>query len=107
MKFFCIADVDTVRGFRLAGVDGIATDDPDEASRALAAATANPDIAIVLLGHRVAKHLRRSVDALCLASPRPLFVEVPSPSDPETASPSARLIQNALGFQIDPHPAPE
>ena len=35
MKFYCIADEDTVRGFRLAGVEGQEVSGPDEAAEAV------------------------------------------------------------------------
>ncbi|MBE3071090.1 MAG: ATP synthase subunit F, partial [Planctomycetes bacterium] len=43
MKFFCIADEDTVRGFRLAGIEGRAVETPREAADALARAAAQAD----------------------------------------------------------------
>ena len=38
MKFYCIADEDTVRGFRLAGVPGQVVTTPQQAAEALSAA---------------------------------------------------------------------
>ena len=45
MKFYCIADEDTARGFRLAGIEGESVANPAEAEAALERAARQP-------GHR-------------------------------------------------------
>ena len=54
MKFYCIADEDTVRGFRLAAVEGRAVEGADEAAAAFAAAVARKDLDILILTDAVA-----------------------------------------------------
>jgi len=42
VKFYCIGDEDTVRGFRLAGIEGQVVVSPEEAAAALRAWRAAP-----------------------------------------------------------------
>ena len=58
MKFYCIADEDTVRGLRLAGVSGQAVATAQEASAALATAAADPENGIIILTQNVAAGIR-------------------------------------------------
>ncbi|MBL7140258.1 MAG: V-type ATP synthase subunit F [Planctomycetes bacterium] len=101
MKFYCIADADTVRGFRLAGVPGEAVDSAAEASDALARAARRPEVGIVILTDRVATDIRDEVEALRLGQSRPLVVEVPGPDGPMPGRKTLReFVQEAVGIRI-------
>ena len=101
MKFYCIADADTVRGFRLAGVAGEAVDSPAEARDALARAARRADLGIVIMTDRVAGDIRDEVEALRLERPRPLVVEVPGPDGPMPGRRTLReFVQEAVGIRI-------
>lgn len=103
MKFFCLADEDTVRGFRLAGVDGQVVNTEAEAGQALAQAIARGDSAIVILTHTVAASMREQVDALRLNPAAPLLVEIPGPDGPLAGRKSFReLAHAAVGVCLDP-----
>ena len=80
MKFYCIADEDTVRGFRLAGVEGRAVKTPNEAQAALGAALEDAEIGILILTERVAADVRWQVDGVRSTRSRPLVVEIPGPT---------------------------
>ena len=49
MNFYCIADENTVRGFRLAGVSGQVVNTAPEAAAALETAAARRDCAVIIL----------------------------------------------------------
>ena len=101
MKFFCIADEDTVRGFRLAGVSGQIVNTPEEAAAALEAAAARPDCGIVALTEKVANSIRRQVEAVRLHRDRPLIVEIPGPEGPLPGGKSLRqFVQEAVGIHL-------
>ena len=101
MKFYCIADADTVRGFRLAGVPGEAVDSPAEARDALARAARRAEIGIVIMTDRVAADIRDKVEALRLGQSRPLIVEVPGPDGPMPGRKTLReFVQEAVGIRI-------
>ncbi len=101
MKFYCIADEDTVRGFRLAGVEGRAVADARQAAEALAETTARGDCGIVILTERVAAGIRERVDAIRFERARPLIVEIPGPEGPLAGRKSLRqLVQEAVGIRV-------
>lgn len=76
MTFFCIGDEDTVRGFRLAGVEGKEARNAEEVGAALAGALARPDCGVVLITRAAAGLARPLVEELRLGRARPLLVEL-------------------------------
>lgn len=102
MKIYCIADEDTVRGFRLAGVSGQAVASASEAVLAVESVAAQPDCAIILLTEKVADSIRPQVDRLLLESQQPLIVEIPGSDGPLPGRKSLRqLAQEAVGIHIE------
>ena len=101
MKFFCVADEDTVRGFRLAGVDGQAVATAGEADRAIRRAAGRPDLGILILTDAVAADVRELVDDVRMNRDRPLIVEVPGPQGPMPGRKTLRqLVQEAVGIRL-------
>jgi V/A-type H+/Na+-transporting ATPase subunit F len=99
--FFCIADEDTVRGFRLAGVDGEVVESPARAADALTRAAARPDLGIIILTPAVAAAIRDEVDRLRGQPELPLVVEIPWPETPHVRRKSLReFMQEAVGIRI-------
>ena len=102
MKFFCIADEDTVRGFQLAGVAGQVVTTPDEAAVALEAATARSDCGVVVISENVASGICRQVEAMRLQRDRPLIVAIPGPQGSLPGRKSLRrFVQEAVGIRVD------
>jgi len=101
VKFYCIADEDTVRGFRLAGVEGRAVADPKQATEALDEAFKRSDVGIVILTDAVAAGIRSHVDGYRGGSARPLIVEIPGPKGPLPGRKTLRqFVQEAIGMRI-------
>lgn len=101
MKFFCVADEDTVRGFRLAGVEGEAVATAAEADRAIRRAAGRPDLGIVILTDTVAADVRELVDDIRMNRDRPLIVEIPGREGPMPGRKTLRqLVQEAVGIRI-------
>jgi len=101
MKFFCIADEDTVRGFRLAGVAGAAAATAGETSRVLERAMGEPDCAIIILTSTVADLIRDSVEELRLERDCPLIVEIPGPEGRAAGTRSLRdFVQEDVGIRL-------
>jgi len=101
VKFYCIADEDTVRGFRLAGVDGRAVVGPKQAVEALDEASERPDVGIVVLTDAVAAGIRAHVDAHRASPHGPLIVEIPGPKGPLPGRKTLRqFVQEAIGIRI-------
>lgn len=77
VKFYCIADKDTVRGFALAGVAGTAVADAKAAAEALARAAAQKECGVIIITESAASLIRAQVDAMRLEVSRPLIAEIP------------------------------
>lgn len=102
MKFYCIADEDTVRGFRLAGVSGQAVASAPEAALAMETVAAQPDCAVIILTETVADSIRPQVERIRFESPQPVIVEIPGPDGPLPGRKSLRqLAQEAVGIHIE------
>lgn len=102
MKFHCIADENTVRGFRLAGVSGQVVNTAAEAARAVAAAAAQRDCAIIIVTETVADGIRSQVEKMRFESSQPLIVEIPGPAGPGAGRKSLRqLAQEAVGIHFE------
>lgn len=101
MKLFCIADEDTVRGFRLAGVDGEAVDDAKSAKAAMDRVLSHPEIGLVILTDVVASEIQTEVDRIRMECESPLLVEIPGPDGPMPGRKSLRqFVQEAVGIRV-------
>jgi vacuolar-type H+-ATPase subunit F/Vma7 len=102
VKFHCIADENTVRGFRLAGVPGQVVNTPAEAARAVESAAAQRDGAIIILTEAVADGIRAQVERMRFESAQPLIVEIPGPTGPLPGRKGLRqLAQEAVGIHLE------
>ena len=103
MRFHCIADEDTVRGFRLAGVEGRAVASAAEAAAALRDACSRPDCGLLIVTSPVVALVRAEIDAIRLDRGRPLVVEVPGPAGAASVRRSlGSIVQEAVGIRLDP-----
>lgn len=102
MNYFCIADADTVRGFRLAGIPGEAVSNAPQAATALERAAARPDCGLLILTESVADSIRSQVDAWRLQHDQPLLVEIPGPTGPMPGHKRLHeLVQEAVGLRLN------
>ena len=120
MKMYCIADEDTVRGFRLAGVLGRAVPRLEDAAvreraqysdreqvqyLALDWALSQPDCGLLILTEDVRNGLGAKLDGLRTERNRPIIVEIPGPGGPKTDRESLRqLVQRAVGTSLEKEP---
>jgi vacuolar-type H+-ATPase subunit F/Vma7 len=101
MWFYCIADEDTVRGFRLAGVAGEVVETAAQTMAALDRAVGQSDCGIVILTQDVAAAIRERVAALRIERECPLIVEIPGPAGPRRDQKSVReFVQTAVGISV-------
>jgi len=102
VKYYCIADEDTVRGFRLAGVAGQAVASATEAAQAIESAAAQLDCAVIILTEKVADSIRPQVERIRFEWQRPLLIEIPGPDGPLPGRKRLRqLAQEAVGIKIE------
>ena len=103
MKFYCIADEDTVRGFRLAGVSGEVATTAGETIAAVQAAPERPDCAVLILTEKTADTIRPLLNQIRFERERPLIIEIPGPEGPTHERKNLRqLVQEAVGIRLEP-----
>jgi V/A-type H+/Na+-transporting ATPase subunit F len=101
VKFYCIADEDTARGFRLAGIEAHAVVTAEEAQAAINETAARPDCGVLILTEKVAAWIRPQVEIIRLEQDRPLIVEIQGPEGPLSGRKSLReLVQEAVGVSV-------
>jgi V/A-type H+-transporting ATPase subunit F len=102
MRFYCLADEDTVRGFRLAGIDGEAATSAETAAKALTGALALHEQMIIILTPQVASWLQAAIRRSSPDTEAPLFIILPDISKPaaEGVRDSYDQMQKAIGFSI-------
>jgi V/A-type H+-transporting ATPase subunit F len=101
VKFYCIADEDTVRGFRLAGVTARVVATAEEARSAVEEAAVLSDCGIIIIAEKVAAWVRPQIDVIRLERDRPLIVEIPGPEGPISGRKSLReFVQEAVGVSV-------
>lgn len=102
MKFYCIADEDTVRGFRLAGVSGKTVSSAAETVTAIEQA-ARSDYGVLILTEAIADSIRPLLDQIRFERERPLIVEIPGPEGALPGRKNLRqLVQEAVGIRLEP-----
>ncbi len=101
MRVYCIADEETVRGFRLAGVPAQPVATPAQAAAALQQIAGQSDCGIIVLTQTVAAGIREPVEMLRRERDGPLVVEIPGPEGPLPGRKSLRrLAQEAVGMRL-------
>ena len=101
MKLYCIADEDTVRGFRLAGVAGEAVANAAEAEAAVRRLLDDADLGILVVTDVVAAEIRPLVDEVRLAREHPLIAEIPGPDGAMAGRKTLRqFVQEAVGIRV-------
>lgn len=102
MNIHCLADEDTVRGFRLAGISGQAVTTSQEAEAAINQLVSQPDIGLLIITEKIAKDMHGLIESIRLNADRPLIVEIPGPggplSDRKTLS---QVAQEAIGVNME------
>ncbi|MFA5203416.1 MAG: V-type ATP synthase subunit F [Lentisphaeria bacterium] len=102
MSAYCIADEDTVRGFRLAGIDGQAVAGTAEAAAAFGRAVADAGCDLLILGGPAVAGIRAPVERLRLECDRPLVVELPAAAGGADGRLGLRrLVREAVGIHLD------
>jgi V/A-type H+/Na+-transporting ATPase subunit F len=101
LKFYCIADEDTARGFRLAGIEARVAATAEHAQAAINETAALPDCGVLIITERVAAWIRPQVEMIRLERDRPLIVEIAGPEGPLSGRKSLReLVQEAVGISV-------
>ncbi len=99
MEYFVIGDEDTVLGFSLVGVSGIACSSPDEVRAAWSKATEDKEHGVIIITDDCAAHIRDTVDRYLFTMSFPLVVEIPERGK-ASSSDLRELVNEAIGVSI-------
>ena len=102
MKFYVIADENTVTGFKLVGLEGEAVETADEAREAMAKAFApGSEIGIVITTERIAGGIRTEMEEYVYSRTFPLVIEIPDRTGPVEGRVSIReMVRSAVGVNV-------
>lgn len=103
-KLLVLTDADSADGFRLAGVDVVIVESPEEARASLASLVDTDSSGIIAVNERlmtgIDERLRRKIDSIY----RPIVVSLPIREKLEMGEDHraylSRLIRRAIGFDI-------
>ncbi len=100
MRMYLLSDnVDTLRGMRLAGVDGVVVHEQAALTAQLEAIAAAEDIAVVLLTQKLNTAFSASIEAFRQKHRTPLFVTVPDRHG-QWSNQLTDYIKDAIGVKI-------
>lgn len=102
MKFYLISDnVDTQKGMRLAGIEGIVIHAKNEVTREIDICLSNKEIGIILITEKLASMIPGRIDEIRLNMPSPLLVVIPDRHGTKRAPDSiTRYVRDAIGVKI-------
>ena len=102
MKMYLLSDnIDTQRGMRLAGVDGVVVHTYDEVKQALDSVLANQEIGILLVAEKLSAQFPELLRDMKLTNQTPLIVDIPDRHGSDTLSAAIlEYVREAVGIKI-------
>lgn len=101
MKFYVIADENTVTGFKLVGLEGEVVESAEGAKEALEKAFESDDIGIVIITERIASSIRAEMEDFVFKHSFPLIMEIPDRKGPLEDRISIReMVNAAVGVKV-------
>ncbi|AEC01984.1 V-type ATP synthase subunit F [Parasphaerochaeta coccoides] len=100
MNYFVIGDEDTVLGFSLVGVAGLAATTPQEAKSVWDKALEDHLNAVIIITQDAADMIRTVVDRYLFSEAFPLVVEIPSPHGEGKSRDIRTLVNDAIGVSL-------
>ena len=101
MRFYCVADENTARGFRLAGIVTYVAETAEQARGAIDEVSARPDCGVIIITEKLASLIGSHIEMIRLAHGHLLIVEIPGPEGPMPGRKSLRqLVQEAVGVSV-------
>lgn len=105
MKMTCIADEHTVRGFRLAGVEGHVVTTPAQARQAVLQAASTPDVGLIIITRQISRQIADVVSRISLQKAPPVILAIPGPDGPQPGDRAlGELVQAAVGVRVEEEP---
>ncbi|MCD6380359.1 V-type ATP synthase subunit F [bacterium] len=101
MRFYVIADENTVMGFKLVGLEGEIVETADEAREALKTAFESSDIGIIIITERIAASIHEEIEEYAFGRDFPLIMEIPDRKGTLEDRASIReMVNAAVGIKV-------
>ena len=101
MKYYVLADEDTVLGFAFAGVGGTVVQTPDQARDVFREKVNDPEIGVLIMTEEAVETVGDEVNQVLYQASRPMIVRIPGPGGPLAQRRSLQqLIQEAVGIKL-------
>lgn len=100
LKVFVIGERDTVLGFSLIGIEGLATDDVDVAAKKLDDLLRDPNLGMILITSGIANKMIPTIENLKASAALPVILEIPDRISRPARPPLKDLVRRALGVSI-------
>ncbi len=101
MKFYVIADENTVTAFKLVGLEGEVVENADSAKEALEKAFESGEIGIIIITERIAASIREEMEDFVFKHSFPLIIEIPDRKGPLEDRISIReMVNSAVGVKV-------
>ena len=102
MKFYLVSDnVDTQKGMRLAGIEGVVVHEKNEVSRSLDLCLMDEEIGIILITEKLAELIPERIDDIRLNMDKPLVVVIPDRHGTRRGRDSiTKYVRDAIGVRI-------
>jgi V/A-type H+-transporting ATPase subunit F len=102
MKFYLISDnIDTQKGMRLAGIEGVVVHEYDDTLQALESCLSDESIGIILITEKLAALMPEKINNLKINETKPLVVVIPdrhgTKREPDSIT---RYVRDAIGVKI-------
>ncbi len=102
MKFYLISDnIDTQKGMRLAGIEGVVVHEYDETLEALESCIRDDNIGIILITEKLAALMPDRINSLKINENKPLVVVIPdrhgTKREPDSIT---KYVRDAIGVRI-------
>ncbi len=96
-----VADIDTVTGFKLGGIDKVhSVENPEEAKKAINDLI-NQGTSIIITTEKIGDELREFIDRVTKNKTLPIIVEIPDKTGPikRKTDPIRELVKRAIGIE--------
>ena len=102
MKFFLISDnIDTQIGMRIAGIEGVVVNSPEQVIPALETARNESEVGIVMITEKLVELCKDLVYDMKLNSTKPLIVEIPDRHNTSGISKSIDgYVRDSIGLKL-------
>lgn len=101
LHFYCLGDLDTCTGFRLAGVQAVTPESPADAAGIFAGLLQQEEIGILIITELIAVGLKEQIAGHRLSGKLPMIVEIPENFSGEFSGQSLMdSIKQAVGISI-------